>query len=60
MIQCDEEEVEEIDSKIGSRRGKMVLLKWEAATSSIQYEGEFLKDYDENSNNGRGDLSRPK
>ena len=42
-LQHGEGELEEFDPKIGSRRGKMASPKGEEATSSIPYEGEFLK-----------------
>ena len=42
-LQCGEGELEEFDPDIGLRRGKMSSTKGEATTSSIPYEGEFMK-----------------
>ena len=42
-LECDEGELEEFDPDIGLRRGKMSSPKGEEATSSMPYEGEFLK-----------------
>jgi hypothetical protein len=44
-FQRGEGELEELDPKIGSRRGRMSSLKGEETNSSIPLEGEFLKDF---------------
>ena len=43
MLQHGEVELEDFYLYIGSRRGKMSSPKGEETTSSIPYEGEFLK-----------------
>ena len=43
MLQRGEGELEDFDPEIGSRRGKMASPKGEEGTSSISFEGEFLK-----------------
>ena len=42
-LQCGEGELEEFDPDIGSRRGKISSPKGEEATSSIPFEGDFLR-----------------
>ena len=42
-LQCGDGELEEFDLEIGSRRGRMASPKREDTTSSIPYEGGFLK-----------------
>ena len=42
-LRCGKGELEEFDSEIGSRRGRMVSPKGEDVASSIPYEGENLK-----------------
>ena len=42
-LQRGEGELEEFDSEIGSRRGKMYSPKGEEVSYSIPSEGEFLK-----------------
>ena len=44
-LQRSEGELKELDPQIGSRRGKMASPKGEDGTSSIPFEGKFLKDF---------------
>jgi hypothetical protein len=43
QVKISDQELEEFDPEIGSRRGRMSSPKGEEAASSIPSEGEFLK-----------------